>query len=215
MSDSEIKREAGGKRSEVKPYYAAIPFASLRRLALRATGAPAGEIRHDSENGMDYEGGSDKYGYGNWRRGLPLEDTFNHIIEHLFRWKESIDKGEEPKEDDLAAAAWGIMLPLMTFERDYAGQYKIRNSLIAGGEEEGRIDAIAIDLFKHKGYLLQRLAPKTPAPPPPPFASTKIEIGPIACCQSTYRGQRCTLISAHAGPHIAGPLSWEFGYNEP
>lgn len=116
--------ESGAKRSEIKPFYAAIPLASIRRLALRATGAPRGEVLSDTESGFSYEGGSRKYGYGNWRQGLPMEDTFNHVIEHLYRWKESIERGEVPIDDDLAGAAWGIMLPLMTNERKYADERK-------------------------------------------------------------------------------------------
>lgn len=109
----------GAKRSEIKPFYSAIPGASLRRLALRATGAPRGEVLSVSE--FQYTGGSRGYGYNNWKMGLPMRDTFNHVIEHLFRWKDKIEGPNQPadNEDDLAAAAWGIMFPLMTFERSY------------------------------------------------------------------------------------------------
>jgi hypothetical protein len=110
---------SGGSRSEVKPFYSAIPAMSLRRLALRATGAPKGEARIDDVTGFSYAGGSLGYGYGNWAKGLPLRDTFNHIIEHLYFWLDSIEQGKPTIDDDLAAAAWGIMFPLMTFENDY------------------------------------------------------------------------------------------------
>lgn len=112
--------ETGATRSEEMPYYAAIPYASIRRLALRATGAPRGEVLTDDETGFTYDGGSRKYGYDNWRLGLPLRDTFNHVIQHLFRWITAVERGEVPSGDELSGAAWGIMLPLMTRERHYA-----------------------------------------------------------------------------------------------
>lgn len=125
-AEAEHRFATGAKRSEVKPYYCAIPGESMRRLAMRATGAPKGAppLTLTTEDGhtFHYAGGSRGYGYGNWRRGLPMQDTFNHTIEHLYRWKDSIERGEIPNDDDLAAAAWGILMPLMTFEADYAAQ---------------------------------------------------------------------------------------------
>lgn len=109
----------GAKRSEVQPFYSAIPAASLRRLALRATGAPKGATHVDPRTGFSYHGGSLGYGYGNWAKGLPMRDTFNHIIEHLYEWKEAVERGDTVIDDHLAAAAWGILMPLMTFEREY------------------------------------------------------------------------------------------------
>lgn len=121
--------ESGAKRSAVMPYYSAIPAESLKRLAMRATGAPKhlppSTLEVDGHT-FHYAGGSRGYGYGNWSKGLPLQDTFNHVIAHLFRWKDAVEAGVRPDDDDLAAAAWGIMMPLMTFEALYAkGQLQL------------------------------------------------------------------------------------------
>ena len=154
MSD-DVKFESGAKRSAIMPYYAAIPYSSLRRVALRATGAPEGHKITDS--GFEYEGGSRKYGYGNWARGLPMEDTLNHVLEHLLRWKASIEEGQVPVDDHLSAAAWGILLPLMRFEHLYAYQWDIRNRLLEGGQTAEQIDAA---VRRQTTLLIQPLAPE-------------------------------------------------------
>lgn len=120
----------GARRSEKMPYFSAIPRESLRLLALRATGAPRGETKVDPESGVKLEGGSDKYGYGNWKQGLEFEDTFNHTVAHLWMAKEWIEAGDGNKAlEELSGAAWGIMLPLMTFARSYASQFLLRGHL--------------------------------------------------------------------------------------
>lgn len=151
----------GATRSARMPFYSAIPHKSLRRVALRATGAPAGQ--HLEDGGFIYEGGSLKYGYGNWAKGLPMEDTFNHVIEHLFHWKSFIERGLVPQDDDLAAAAWGILLPLMTFEREYAAQHRARAemALNLGTRGPQDLDKAMADRFPDR-YLLQPLAPEEP-----------------------------------------------------
>jgi hypothetical protein len=114
----------GAKRSEVKPFYDDISHQFLRRLALRCQGTPKGDPPMVVD-GREYAGGSRGYGRGNWSNGLPFEDTFNHIIDHLYRWKEEIKQGNVPTDDDLAGAAWGIMRA-MHFEEEYARQHGIR-----------------------------------------------------------------------------------------
>jgi hypothetical protein len=90
--------ETGARRSEViGPRYDLIPEGPLRRLALR------------------YTLGATKYGEWNWQKGLPLSDTFNHIIEHLLKAKREILAGQMYNDDDLAGAAWGIFT-LMFFQ---------------------------------------------------------------------------------------------------
>lgn len=111
--------DSGAKRSGEAPYYSAIPSSSLRRLALRATGAQKGEKRYDNQTGFTYEGGSLGYGYGNWKLGLPLRDTFNHVIAHLYQWLDGVENRRSESDDHLAGAAWGIIFPLMTFETSY------------------------------------------------------------------------------------------------
>lgn len=104
--------ETGARRSSLKPRFDLIPHVFLVRVAHRF--------------GM----GVPQYGEHNYKKGLPFDDTFNHIIDHLYAYKErrkeylrqlelqEIDpakvslleyvlcKGEDG--DDLAAAAWGI-----------------------------------------------------------------------------------------------------------
>jgi hypothetical protein len=116
--------ETGAQRSEVKPRYDLIPNSGLVRLAARF------------EMGL-------KYGEHNYKLGLPFDDTFNHIIEHLEKYKERrkeflrevsegdvrdfggvsketaaihVTRGRETDGDDLAAAAWGCFA-LMELER--------------------------------------------------------------------------------------------------
>lgn len=120
--------QSGATRSEIKPFWSAIPGENLRRIAYRATGAPRGEALLPA-NGFKYEGGSRGYGYGNWRMGLPFRDTFNHVIDHLMTWKDNVEKGVLDQDDHLAAAAWGILLPLMTSEKDFVaarGEEKVQ-----------------------------------------------------------------------------------------
>lgn len=66
-----------------------------------------------------------QYGEYNWRKGLPWQDTFNHIIAHLFHWKAEIEAGRVPADDDLAGAAVGIEF-LMFREEFYAMEMQAR-----------------------------------------------------------------------------------------
>jgi hypothetical protein len=82
---------SGAKRAELKPRFDLIPSLSLRRLAAR------------------YELGL-KYGEDNWKKGLPLSDTLNHIIDHLLIYRDKQKTSAsiaDDYDDDLAAAAWG------------------------------------------------------------------------------------------------------------
>ena len=91
---------SGARRSELKPRYDLIPSGPLRRLADR------------------YTLGANLYGDYNWQKGMPLSDTFNHILDHLYRWnsrRNDPHKQAQPPDDDLAAAAWGCFA-LMYFE---------------------------------------------------------------------------------------------------
>lgn len=69
--------------------YRLVPKEGLRRLALR------------------YTVGGQKYGEGNWKRGLRnqgfIEERKNHLVEHLFEYLERGNKND----DNLAAIAWG------------------------------------------------------------------------------------------------------------
>jgi hypothetical protein len=99
--------ETGVRRSEViGPRYDLIPEGPLRRLALR------------------YTMGAQKYGEWNWQKGLPLSDTFNHIVEHLLSARADLMKGHAlTVDDDLAGAAWGIFTLMFFQDRgDYSGR---------------------------------------------------------------------------------------------
>lgn len=61
--------ENGARRSELKPRYDLIPQTPLKRIAKRF------------EIGL-------KYGEFNYMKGLPFDDTFNHLIDHLESYKE-------------------------------------------------------------------------------------------------------------------------------
>ena len=153
----DAKYESGAIRATIKPFYATIPAPSLRRLALRSTGAPRGQTIPDPESGFTLSGGARKYGYEQWRKGMPLHDTFNHVVEHLFLWKDAIEAGDVLDDDNLAGAAWGILLPLMTFERAYAIQAKHRAQLLAKGKTMPEIDDAMRAEFTV--YLLRPLSP--------------------------------------------------------
>jgi|SRR5579872_43734 len=69
--------------------YRLVPKEGLRRLALR------------------YGLGVQRYGEGNWKRGLRdkefIEERKNHLVEHLFTYLEQGNRND----DNLAAIAWG------------------------------------------------------------------------------------------------------------
>lgn len=120
--------KTGAKRSARMPRYDLIPKVFLDRLAIRFTGQIGSDGKPD--------GGALKYGESNWERGLPTSDVINHIINHLTNYQEGFrqelsrairiysDKHTDKdfimnsvrnemcnrsnKDDDLAAAAWGI-----------------------------------------------------------------------------------------------------------
>lgn len=77
----------GATREKAKlPRYDLIPVTVLRRLGFR------------------YLEGSEKYGDRNWEKGMSWQDTYNHTIEHLTKFR----NGEEPTDDHLAGAMWGL-----------------------------------------------------------------------------------------------------------
>ena len=102
---------SGAKRSELKPRYDLIPSVALEALARR------------------YALGAERYGEYNWQKGLPFNDVFNHMQDHMEHFKqwvlEPLAAAEHPgrREDlqkiiatdiqdgeidnDLAAIMWG------------------------------------------------------------------------------------------------------------
>jgi len=57
-----------------------------------------------------YAEGAIKYGPGNWLKGIPTSDLFNHAVRHLYLWLAG-----DTSEDHLAHAAWNIFA-IMHFE---------------------------------------------------------------------------------------------------
>ena len=120
-----VTHSTGAKRSETKPHYSSISASFLRRLALIHTGAPLGQEVMDPVTGYYRHGGDLSYGEGNWLKGLPFVDTWGHLMEHLMSAKEAIQRGEQPRNDDLAAAVWNLEV-LMEHEATYITKYKAK-----------------------------------------------------------------------------------------
>lgn len=85
---------------------------------------PGGAQRDDLETGydqIDWEAekrisaifieGEAKYGRGNYKKGLPFTDIYNHMRNHLNLYREG-----DRSEDHLAKAAWGAIV-MMELER--------------------------------------------------------------------------------------------------
>lgn len=54
--------------------------------------------------------GARKYGEGNWLKGIPGSDLFNHAVRHLYLWLNG-----DRSEDHLAHAVWNLFA-IMHFE---------------------------------------------------------------------------------------------------
>lgn len=48
--------------------------------------------------------GADKYGEGNWLKGIPVSDLLNHAIRHIYLYLAG-----DRTEDHLAHAAWNLL----------------------------------------------------------------------------------------------------------
>lgn len=91
--------KSGAKRSAEAPRYDLIPWAGLRRLALR------------------YGMGAKKYGEFNWQKGLEDKEFVNqfkaHLIEHVWAFL----RDGCTLDDNLAAIAWGAFALMEVEER--------------------------------------------------------------------------------------------------
>lgn len=88
MKEKIVKFASGGKRDEAGfnfNFFSVSPI-GLKRLAQ-----------------IHYEGDT-RYGYGNWRKGLPFSNIMNHAMNHLFLYL----KGDK-SQDNLAKVTWGMM----------------------------------------------------------------------------------------------------------
>lgn len=86
LGDDIYYADTGAIRSnDVKLRYDLVPVDAFRRLVRR------------------YTDGADKYGENNWQKGFKWSVVYNHLMEHLMKFK----NGENPEDDHLAAIAWG------------------------------------------------------------------------------------------------------------
>jgi hypothetical protein len=79
-----VHATGGIRDSREIPYFSDIPPSCLRRLA------------------AIYTEGHRRYGSRNWCKGLPFSDTYNHIMNHLEKYRAG-----DRSEDHLAKVAWG------------------------------------------------------------------------------------------------------------
>lgn len=93
--DGEIYHAVTGaiRSNDVKLRYDLVPTPALRRLVRR------------------YTDGAEKYGEHNWQKGFKWSVVYNHLREHLEKFKD----GEFPEDDHLAAVVWGCF-SLMTYQ---------------------------------------------------------------------------------------------------
>jgi len=121
--------ETGAHRDEIKADFSAISHIGLRRLA---------ETHYE---------GDEKYGRGNWRKGIPVHNLLSHAVGHIFKfiWGDR-------SEDHLGHAAWGIFAAMHFEETMPAMMY----GLPSEGKAQEIIDSIKEDVDHRPVVLLQR-----------------------------------------------------------
>jgi hypothetical protein len=82
-----IVYETGAQRSNLDLRYDLLPPSGLARAA--ATMAR----------------GAERYGEGNWQKGIPVRDCLNHALAHIFKYLEG-----DQSEDHLAHAACNLLM---------------------------------------------------------------------------------------------------------
>lgn len=93
---------SSGARRDVqtsKPRFDLIPVQALRRLA---------DL---------YARGAEKYGEGNFEKGIPFKRVYASLLRHLYAWAEG-----EATEDHLAAVAWNAFALMYYEEQIKAGK---------------------------------------------------------------------------------------------
>lgn len=96
-------QKSGGQRFGLQARYDSISPVGLRRLA---------ETHYE---------GDFCYGRFNWRKGLPISDTLNHTIKHIFEYLAG-----DRSEPHLEHAAWGLFAA-MHFEEVFADDPEIND----------------------------------------------------------------------------------------
>lgn len=106
--------------TDVKARYDLVPTVGLRRLAETCAE------------------GAEKYGEGNWLKGLPSSNLLSHAMAHIERWRDG-----DRSEDHLAHAAWGLFILMHNEERrpdmqDVHGQ----NNVVLSREESNSLQCL-------------------------------------------------------------------------
>jgi hypothetical protein len=109
-----VKFDSGAQREEQKLAYDNIPMEVLDRVAAIA-----------------YEG-KVRYGADNWRKGIPIENLYSHMMEHLRKWQVGYNGAAITQEDHLAKACWNL-LAIMYMEK----YHKMETYFISGGVKNG------------------------------------------------------------------------------
>lgn len=93
--------ETGASRDQnnTKGRFDLLPPLALKRVA-----------RH-------YQAGADIRGRRNWELGMPVADMLDSSIRHIYEYIADRVLQREPKEDNLAAAAWNLLGAIETLER--------------------------------------------------------------------------------------------------
>lgn len=81
----EIAVPGGGSRSKVKADYSQLSHVGLRLMA---------ETQYE---------GNERYGRGNWQKGLPVSQLLSHALEHILKFQNG-----DRSENHLGHALWNI-----------------------------------------------------------------------------------------------------------
>lgn len=128
-------QKKGGQRFGLQARYDSISPIALRRLA---------ETHFE---------GDTVYGRGNWRKGLPISDTLNHAVKHIFEYFEG-----DQSEDHLAHAFWGLAAA-MHYEEVFANDPEINDVLsmkVKSGDKIRQLPGHTEDIAENKRRWAKR-----------------------------------------------------------
>jgi hypothetical protein len=98
--------KSGAVREAINIKYHLIPACALRRLA------------------KIYTEGCKKYAPRNWEKGILYSEMYDHLLEHLQKYKEG-----DRTEDHLAKVAWGCFAMMFYDNKRLAKQFNDLNSV--------------------------------------------------------------------------------------